>query len=414
MDWQGLLQHELPALRLSGSRVLLIIPDGTRTAPVGEMVQWIYRLLHEDVACLDVLVALGTHQPMERRAMLAHLGLTESEYQDGYGKLRFFNHAWDDPESLIVVGTLKSREIRELSGGLLDEDVPISVNGLILDYDRLLVLSPVFPHEIAGYSGGAKYFFPGVSGPEIIDTTHWLGALAGNMNTIGRIETPVRRMVEAALRFIDIDTTGICFVVHAGEISGMYIGGLPQSWREAAAHAGRCHVTQVDRQYDRVLACAPPIYDDLWTGGKCMYKCEGIVADGGELVIYAPHIDNVSYTHGETIERVGYHVIGYYQANADRFRSVSRTVMAHCALVAGAGSYADGVEKPRIRVTLASGIPPDTCRRIGLGYMDPDGVDLNSWQGRENEGVLVVERAGETLYVVDPDRAESPSSTIEP
>jgi nickel-dependent lactate racemase len=147
-----------------------------------------------------------------------------------------------------------------------------------------------------------------------------------------------------------------------------------------------------------VIGQASARYDELWTAGKVMYKLEQIVADGGELIIHAPHVGRLSRTWGAEIERVGYHVRDYFLAQPERFAGIPRGVLAHSTHVRGAGSFDQGVERPRIRVTLATGIPRDVCERVNLGYADPSGIDPARHQGREAEGVLVVPDAGEVLY----------------
>ena len=399
MDTSNILNKELAKVDVAGKRVLLIVPDSTRTAPIADLVRVIYGAIGGRAGCVHVLVALGTHQPMPREALERHVGIFGRK--ESFPTVQVFNHAWDDHSSLVTIGTLDGDQVKELSGGLLDESIPIAINRRIFEYDHLIIVSPVFPHEIAGYSGGAKYFFPGISGGEIIDTTHWLGALTGNLNNIGRIDTPVRRMIHAARDLIQIPTTGICFVTRNTDIEGMYIGNLEESWRAAAQLASKTHVISTDKRYRRVLACAPEMYDDLWTGAKCMYKCEAIVEDGGELIIYAPHIDSFSYTHGHIIKRIGYHVAEYFTAHMDKMAGIPRAVMAVSVYVTGSGTYREGVEDRRIQVTLATQIPSSECERACLGYADPREIDPEDWRGRESEGLLLVENAGETLYKYD-------------
>jgi nickel-dependent lactate racemase len=144
----------------------------------------------------------------------------------------------------------------------------------------------------------------------------------------------------------------------------------------------------------------PEMYDDLWTAAKGMYKMEPAIADGGEVVIYAPHIAEISYTHGHVIDEVGYHVRDYFAKQWDRFKDYPWGVLAHSTHLRGIGTYdtRTGVERPRIRVTLATGIPPERCERVKLGYLDPATIDLAAWEGRQDEGILVVPKAGEMLY----------------
>lgn len=144
----------------------------------------------------------------------------------------------------------------------------------------------------------------------------------------------------------------------------------------------------------------PEMYNDLWTAAKGMYKLEPVVADGGEVVIYAPHVSEVSYTHGKLLDEIGYHCRDYFLAQWDRFNGYPWGVLAHSTHVKGLGEYnpQTQVETPRIRVTLATGIPADRCEQLNLGYMDPGKIDLREWQNQEDEGILVVPQAGETLY----------------
>ena len=123
-----------------------------------------------------------------------------------------------------------------------------------------------------------------------------------------------------------------------------------------------------------------------------------MVADGGEVILYAPHIHEVSVVHGAIIKQVGYHVKDYFLAQWDQFKHLPWGVLAHSTHVKGLGTYENGIERPRIQVTLATRIPPDVCRQINLGYCDPDTINPAEWANREDEGVLLVPHAGETLY----------------
>ena len=164
------------------------------------------------------------------------------------------------------------------------------------------------------------------------------------------------------------------------------------------------HITYVDKPFRRVLSIMPEMYDDLWTAAKGMYKLEPVVADDGEVIIYAPHITEISYTHGPAIDAIGYHVRDYFLKQWERFKHYPWGVLAHATHLRGIGTYdaEHGVEQPRIQVTLATGIPRQRCERLNLGYLDPATVDLNAWENREDEGILVVPKAGEMLYRVAP------------
>ncbi|MDP1799583.1 MAG: lactate racemase domain-containing protein [Planctomycetaceae bacterium] len=383
----------------AGKRVLVIVPDATRTAPLPLLFDALHKRLKPVVAQLDVMIALGTHPPMSEAQIGKLLGIAPEERQRLFFQTQFYNHEWDRPERLTTLGTLTKAETEEISGGLLSMEVPVAINSRISNYDTLLVLGPVFPHEVVGFSGGNKYFFPGIGGPEILNFFHWLGALITNVGIIGVKDTPVRRVVDRAAAMIPVERKAITFVVAPdAKPYGLFYGTPEAAWHQAADLSAQVHMLRYPKPFQQVLSCAPPMYDDLWVAGKCMYKLEPVVADGGELIIYAPHVTEISVTHGELIEEIGYHVRDYFTKQWDRFKDYPWGVLAHSTHVRGGGTFENGVEKPRVQVTLASQISPEICAKINLGYRDPKTIDIESFANREDEGVLLVRKAGEYLY----------------
>ena len=261
-----------------------------------------------------------------------------------------------------------------------------------------MICGPVFPHEVVGFSGGNKYFFPGIAGPDVINFTHWLGALITSYNMIGTLHTPVRSIIDRAAEFVQTPTACFSFVVNHEGIAGVYFGPPKEAWLAAAKLSAQRHINYVEKPFKLVLSIMPMMYDDLWTAAKGMYKLEPVVMDGGEMVIYAPHIHEVSYTHGKLIDEIGYHCRDYYLAQWDRFKNYPGGVLAHSTHLTGMGSFDEqtGIENTRIKVTLATGIPAERCKKINLGYMTPADVHVDEWQNREDEGILVVQQAGET------------------
>ncbi len=390
--------------RYRGRRVLVIVPDGTRTAPVGLVFRQLFDHIGGAAAQLDVMVALGTHQPMDEAAICRRLEMTPEERRGRYRHVAFINHEWNNPAALQQIGVIDEARVHALTGGLFAMDVPVEVNRRVFDYDELIIIGPVFPHEVVGFSGGNKYLFPGISGPGILNFFHWLGAVVTNPMIIGSKWTPVRKIVDAAGAMVTVPKACLCLVVRPdGSLAGIF-GGTPEAaWDRASELSRRTHIITKPRPFHTVLSCLPAMYADLWTGGKGMYKLEPVVADGGELILYAPHITEVSVTHGRTLLEVGYHCRDYFRAQWDRFSHYPWGVLAHSTHVRGIGTYEDGVERCRIQVTVASGIPEEVCRRINLGYRDPASIDVESYANREDEGVLLVRKAGEMLY-----RLESP------
>jgi len=388
--------------RFTGQKVLVLIPDHTRTLPLPTLFSLLVEIL-QDVKKLDFMVALGTHPPLLGNSLSNLVGLTKERLSD-YAHINIFNHAWNDPQALVSLGIMSSAEIREIAGERWHPSLPdlvdIKINRAVLAYDHILIMGPVFPHEVVGFSGGAKYLFPGISGPDMINATHWLGALAGVVNTIGIQDTPVRHMIHAAAGRLDTPTTLIACVVQEHDLVGLIIGDMIEAWRAAADLSAEKNVIWLDTPVKQVLSCAPPMYDELWTASKAMYKLEPAVANGGEVIIYAPHLDVVSHVHGKYIYEVGYHTLGYFLNDWDRFKQIPLGVLAHSTHLRGSGVMENGVEKPNVRVTLASKITKEECKRLNLGYMDPAKIDLHDYEGRMDEGVLVVARAGEMLYRV--------------
>jgi len=383
---------------LDGRSVLLLVPDGTRTAPVPLVLDAVLRALLGRATRITVLVALGTHQPMDDAALESLLGVPVNVLQEQGVEVR--NHEWTDPTTFADLGTLTAEEVAALSGGRLREPVPVRVNRLVLEHDVVLIAGPVFPHEVVGFSGGNKYLFPGVGGQEIIDLSHWLGALISSREIIGTLgTTPVRALIDRAAALVPAARLCLAMVVQTGgtRLHAMTTGTPEQAWAAAARVSSQVHVRYADRPYAKVLAVVPAMYADMWTAAKGMYKLEPVVADGGELVLYAPHVREFSVTHGELLAEVGYHCRDYFLGQWERFADYPGGVLAHSTHLKGAGTW-DPVagERPRISVVLATGISAQRCAEHALGYRDPVDVDVAAW--RAESGTLVVDGAGEVLY----------------
>jgi nickel-dependent lactate racemase len=387
--------------RLSGQKVLVLIPDHTRSLPLPQLFRMLVEVLG-DAARLDFMVALGTHPPLDQAQMLKLVGIGSDERNRVFKRVGLHNHAWQDPNVLQTVGIVTQGRVKEIAGErwhhTLGGDVQVRLNKAALEADQIIILGPTFPHEVVGFSGGAKYLFPGISGPEMINVTHWMGALASVRGTIGIKDTPVRALIHEAARRVPTPITLISLVVQGSGLSGMFVGDHLSAWSAAADLSGEGHIVWVERPFKRVLSCAPAMYDELWTAGKAMYKLDPALADGGELIIYAPHLDTVSLVHGKHIYEIGYHSLPYFLNQWERFKHLPLGVIAHSTHVRGDGKWANGAEQTRVRVTLASQIGPEDCARLNLGYLDPSTINPDDFSGKEDQGILLVRKAGETLY----------------
>lgn len=412
------VREKLAAHPFDGRSVCVLVPDATRTCPMPLLLQAVHGALHGRVTRLTVLIALGTHIAMTEDELAVHLGYEPGHLEQRYPGMTVINHEWWKPETFVDLGTISSARIEELSDGRMSLDVPVLLNRAVVDHDVALVVGPVLPHEVVGISGGNKYFFPGVGGQKIIDVSHWLGALITSAEIIGTTGiTPVRALIDDGSALITSEKLGLCVVtaevadtVVDGAVdesvegpatrSGLHsvsFGETRASWASAAQVCAATHVTYLDAPVRRVLSIIPPMYADIWTAAKGFYKVEPVVADGGEVILYAPHVKELSFAHRE-IHEIGYHCRDYFVKQWNQFSDVHWGVLAHSTHLRGAGTFdaQTGVEQLRVQVTLATSIPEEVCRAANLGYLDPLSVDPAEFAS--DPDTLVVPRAGETLF----------------
>ena len=389
---------------LDGKRVCLVVPDGTRTCPLPLLLRAAHEALDGRAAEVTVLIALGTHQGMSEEQLGRHLGYAPGQSADTYPGWTILNHESWVPETFTSLGTIGADRLTELSGGLLhDSSVEVRINRHVRDADVAIVVGPVFPHEVVGFSGGNKYFFPGVSGQELIDLSHWVGALITSADMIGTPGvTPVRALINEAATMIPTERLGLCLVVASGTdtLHAAAFGTPEDAWAACAAVSAETHISYRDAPVPRVLSVMPTKYEDIWTAAKGFYKLEPIVADGGEVIIYAPHITEVSVMHPHITE-IGYHNRDYFLGQWERFRDVPWGDLAHSTHLRGQGTWdpVDG-ERNRVTVTLATGIPEDVVRAVNLNYLDPATVDIAAYEA--DPDTFVEPHAGEVLYRLRP------------
>jgi nickel-dependent lactate racemase len=395
-----------------GARVLAIIPDKTRDDNTDILYPFASKILAAKSAeAFDVLVAQGTHEPMSEDEKRSKIGADHAKLALA-GAL--FDHHWDDPEALTSLAVMSADRVREVTGGLLDREIPLRINRLLAPgaYDVVLIFGTTMPHEVAGFSGGAKYFFPGVAGPELTHATHWLGALATVERTIGRVETPIRHLIEAAADHVPAKVISLNSVVSRGDdgrlrTHALFAGDFRQAFRNACEVSRQVHIKYTSRKYERVVALLDEHLDDMWVGGKASYRLGAIIGDGGELLIYAPHLKHISKTHGRLIEQYGYAPLEKVRVLVDQSEELQANlcVAAHLTHVAYAGREdGSGEIVPRYRITMATQIDESTCTRVNLGFMDYRKFKRSDYE--DDPDTLVVERAGRDLYLVgDTQRA---------
>ena len=399
-DLDAFLTSQLAGFGVDGKSVVLVVPDGTRSCPLPRVMDVVYRELVGRASSLTALIALGTHAYMTPDDLERLFGAEGIGLAAKYPGMTVVNHEWKDPANIVDVGTISADEIDRLSGGRLKQDVRVEVNRLVAQADVSIVIGPVFPHEVVGISGGNKYFIPGCATDEIIDLSHWLGALIGIDDVIGqRGITPVRAVINAAAELIPTHRLGICLVVKSGtdEIEYVATGELDDAWALSSEVAADSHIEYVDKPFTKVVAMMPTRYADMWTAAKGCYKMQPAMAEGGEVIIYAPHVKALAAQHPQVAE-IGYHCMDYFLKQWDRFKDVPTAVLAHSTHVRGAGTYdpATGVERDRIKLTLCTQVPREIVEAANAAYLSPAEIDLDAL--RADPDVFVEENAGEVLY----------------
>ncbi len=391
--------RSLAGADLDGRSVCVIVPDGTRSCPLPLLLSAVHEALSGRATAVTVLVALGTHAAMDDAQLAAHLGYPDGDPAARYPGFAVLNHEWWHPQTFVTLGTIDAARVTELSEGRLREPVQVALNRAVVEHDVSLVVGPVFPHEVVGFSGGNKYFFPGVAGQEVIDFSHWLGALITSADIIGtRGITPVRALIDQAASMIPSRRLALCLVVQSGTgaLHAAAFGPPEAAWAACADVSAQTHVRYLDAPVRRVLSIVPTKYHDMWTGAKGFYKVEPVVADGGQVIVYAPHITRISVMH-PAIEQIGYHCRDYFLKQWDRFRHHHWGDLAHSTHLRGAGTWdPEHGERGRVTVTLATGIPEDVVRAANLDYLDPASVDPDAFAA--DPGTLVVPQAGEVLF----------------
>jgi nickel-dependent lactate racemase len=391
--------ESLAGADLDGKSVCIVVPDGTRSCPLPLLLKATHAALVGRVSRLTVLVALGTHAAMGEPELARHLGYPEGGLAAAYPGMEVHNHEWWDPATFASLGTISAERVGELSEGRLVEAVEVKLNRHVVEHDVALVVGPVFPHEVVGFSGGNKSFFPGVAGQAVIDLSHWLGALITSAEIIGtRGITPVRALINEAASLVPSQRLALCLVVRSGTnvLHSIAFGDTESAWAAAAEVSAETHVRYLDAPVRRVLSIMPRKYEDIWTAAKGFYKLEPVVADGGEVILYAPHVTEISAMHPE-INEIGYHCRDYFVKQWDRFKHLHWGVLAHSTHLRGAGTWdeAEG-ERLRVKVTLATGIPEEVVRKANLGYLDPHEVDVADYEA--DPDTMVVPQAGEVLF----------------
>ncbi|HEX2971564.1 MAG TPA: lactate racemase domain-containing protein, partial [Tepidisphaeraceae bacterium] len=283
----------------AAKKVLLLHPDYSRTDFSDVLFRLIYQTLAErGLRRLDTLNAAGTHRPMSDQEKLAKLGIRDRAQYPALGELA--DHV-AQPSELVGAGEISAEFMREKTQGRWPHTIPIKVNARLHgSYDLVVAISGTVPHEAAGFAGGLKVFFPGVSGTEVIDGLHWAAVQMGIPRLIGQIENPGRDVINEGAKsiFATTRTPMVSFNMvfrenhHAVTPHGLYTGagyaGFIAAYSAAARASSQLHIIRIDKPLDTVVQALSPAYDEVWTAGKGSYKLQspGVIAPGGEIILY--------------------------------------------------------------------------------------------------------------------------------
>jgi nickel-dependent lactate racemase len=396
----------------SVKKVLLIHPDYTRTDFTSKLIPFIYQeLKNEGIEQIDSLNAGGTHRAMTIEEIRSKLGLPNR-----INFTHFYNHEYNDPQQLVTVGEIPASFVAEKTQGELSRSIPVVVNKLITeDYDLIIALSGTLPHEAAGYAGGLKVLFPGISGPGVIDLLHWAAVLIGIPQIIGTVDNPTREVINQGSSYIfdQIKASIIsfnmvfeekeCRVIPKGLYVGVRFNGFVEAYKLAARASSQLHVIYIDEPLKVAVQVIDKSYDEIWTAGKGSYKLQspGVIAKGGEIIIYAPHINcfHSRWKMNLALRQIGYHCKDYVKKYLESNPKFSKNIAAHVINVRGAGSFDvnSGKEKFDFKVTLATGISKEICESVGLGYRNPDSIRQENFV---EPGKLWIENGGKYLYKI--------------
>lgn len=347
---QKLIEH-CSGLKKGCQKILLIPPDITRlNSMAGEITAFLYRHLSQQKIHVDVMPALGTHVPM-----------TEGEKEKMFGNEipgdRFLNHHWRD--EIKVLGEIPKERVRELSAGKVEYDVQIAVNKTLLQggYDEIISIGQIVPHEVIGMANYTKNILIGVGGGETIHKSHFLGAAYGMERIMGRIDSPVRSLINEGFdQFLGhLSISFILTVIGKKDESlvlrGLFCGKSESVYREASLLSQKVNLNFLDKSIRKaVVYLDPEEFKTTWLGNKAIYRLRMAMADEGELIILAPVLHR--FGEDDEIDRL---IRKYgYRSTESTLESVGKNKELRDNLSAAA-HLIHGTSDGRFKITYCSG-----------------------------------------------------------
>lgn len=359
------------ALEKLGSRqkVLAIPPDYTRFhSRAGQLTNLAVRYYGDRLT--DILPALGTHYPMSASEIQKMFGDTDPSL--------FLVHNWR--KDVVTLGEVPQEFLNEVSEGRVNVPWPAQLNRRLAegDYDLILSIGQVVPHEVVGMANHNKNIFIGTGGPEGINKSHFLGAAYGMERIMGRADTPVRRVLNyASTHFAaHLPIVYVLTVVEKtpdGEmkVRGLFIGDNEECFEKAAALSLKVNFTMLDTPLKKVVVYLDPDeYKSTWLGNKSIYRTRMAIDDGGELIILAPGLRE--FGEDKEIDRL---IRKYgYQTTPEILQWVSTEDDLKNNLSAAA-HLIHGSSENRFSITYCPGkLPAGEIRSVNFGWADLDAM----------------------------------------
>jgi len=392
------LEESLSKLNKDIKKVLLLPPDFTRFySQAGKITAMYYDIL-KDRCQVDIMPAVGTHMPMSDEEI-------DRMYGKDIPKDRFIVHDWR--KDIVKIGEVPGSYVKEVSEGLLDFSIDVEVNYRLVnsEYDLIISIGQVVPHEVVGMANYSKNIFVGCGGKSMIDRSHFLGAVYGMEKMMGKDHSPVRKVYDyAEQNFLkDVPLMYVLTVISQdrGEnrLSGLFIGRERKVFEEAVKLSQEKNITFLEKPVKKIVAyLEPEEYKSTWVGNKAIYRTRMAIADNGHLIIIAPGVRQFGEDEerDKIIRKFGYagteKILSFTKNNEDLQNNLST-----------AAHLIHGSTEGRFKVTYATDkLTKEEIEGVGYEYMSLEDAlkmyDIKNLQ----DGFNILPNGEEIYYVSYP------------